>query len=312
MTDITLPCEFWIFYIIHLMKTTDTSPRVREITWIGIWVNLVLSILKILAGIFGTSKALIADGIESGTDVITSLVVVIGSKFWSAPPDKDHPYGHRRIETIITLGIGLVVGLVGLSIIINALSSLRAGSHTHPTMLALVVAILSVLTKELLFQWSAREGRKIKSMAVVANAWHHRSDAISSIPVVFAVGAAQFFPNWTFLDALGALVAAGFILKASGEILWPALREIADTGASEESLTTLHDLAMSIDGVRSIHELRTRYVGSSIHVDLHIVVDPQITVMEGHLIGDRVTEKLKNEGPDVLDVLVHIDPRDDM
>jgi len=294
------------------MTQNDTSPRVRQITWLGIWVNLVLSIVKIFAGIVGSSRALIADGIESGTDIITSLVLVVGSKFWSAPPDKDHPYGHRRIETIITLGIGMVVATVGFSIIYNAVMALRSGEHSHPTMIALVVAILSVLSKELLFQWSVREGKKIKSMAVVANAWHHRSDAISSIPVVIAVGAAQWFPQWTFLDALGALAAAGFIIKAGAEIIWPALREIADTGASEETLEKIHDLASSIDGVRSIHELRTRYVGSGIHVDLHIVVDPTITVMEGHLIADKVTDKLKADGPDVMDVLVHIDPREDM
>jgi len=290
----------------------DTSPRVRQITWAGIWVNLVLSIIKVAAGIVGHSRALIADGIESGTDIVTSLVLVVGSKFWSAPPDKSHPYGHRRIETLITLGIGMVVTGVGLSIIVNAVISLKTGAHTHPTMVALVVAVLSVLVKELLFQWSVREGKKIKSMAVVANAWHHRSDAISSIPVVVAVGAAQWFPQWTFLDAVGALAAAAFILKAGASIIWPALREIADTGASEETLEQIHAMAQNVEGVRSVHELRTRYVGSGIMVDLHIVVDPEITVMQGHLIGDAVTDKLKCDGPEVMDVLVHIDPSEDM
>jgi cation diffusion facilitator family transporter len=294
------------------MEKIDTSPRVRQITWAGIWVNLVLSIVKILAGVFGMSKALIADGIESGADIITSLVLVAGSKFWNAPPDVNHPYGHRRIETIITFGIGLVVGVVGVSIIVNSIGSLRTGTNSQPTLLALVVAIISVLSKEALFQWSVREGRKIKSMAVVANAWHHRSDAISSIPVVFAVGFAQFFPQWTFLDAVGALVAAGFILKASIDIIMPALREIADTGASAETVEKISAIAQSVEGVRSIHALRTRLVGSNIHVDLHIVVDPDITVMAGHLIGDKVTDTLKDQEPEVLDVLVHIDPSPDM
>jgi len=291
---------------------TDTAPRVRKITWVGIGVNAVLSIVKILAGVFGASKALIADGVESGADIVTSLVLVVGSRFWSAPPDLNHPHGHRRIETIITLGIGVVVGVVGLSIVWNALDALRLGDHSHPTLLAFVVAIFSVAAKELLYQWSAREGRKIRSMSVVANAWHHRSDAISSIPVVLSVGAAQLLPNWTFLDAVGALIAGAFILKASAGISWPALREMADTGAAAETLAKLTALALGVEGVRSIHDLRTRYVGSSIHVDLHVVVDPDISVYSGHAIGDEVVRRLKAEGSDVLDVLVHVDPGPDM
>ena len=289
----------------------DTSPRVREITWVGIWVNLFLSIVKILAGIFGSSKALIADGLESATDIFTSLALIIGSKYWSAPPDADHPYGHRRIETIMSLGVGLIVGMVGISITWNAIDSLRNGTHNHPNLLALGGALASVLFKEILFQWSVREGKKIKSMAVVANAWHHRSDAISSIPVVLAVACSQFFPAWNFLDALGALVAAAFIIKASMDIMGPALREIADTGASEETVQTIHNLAAGVEGVLSVHDLRTRYVGSSLAVDLHIVVDPNISVLAGHQIGDMVCDLLKSLGPDVLEVLVHLVPRDD-
>lgn len=292
-------------------RTQDTSPRVRQITWVGIWVNLFLSIVKIVAGVLGTSKALIADGLESATDIFTSLALIVGSKYWSAPPDSDHPYGHRRIETILSLGVGLIVGMVGISITWNAISSLRTGEHSHPTLLALGGALASVLFKELLFQWSVREGQKIKSMAVIANAWHHRSDAISSIPVVAAVACAQFFPAWNFLDALGALIAAAFILKASLGIIGPALREIADTGANEKTVQTIHNLAIGVEGVRSIHDLRTRYVGSSLAVDLHIVVDPHITVHAGHQIGDAVRDLLKEKGPDVIEVLVHLDPRDD-
>ncbi|MBK9575921.1 MAG: cation transporter [Fibrobacterota bacterium] len=294
-----------------MIDLDESSTRVRQITWVGIWVNLVLSIAKIFAGIVGNSKALIADGIESGADIVTSLALVVGSKFWSAPPDKDHPYGHRRIETIMTLGIGVVVGVVGLSIIWNALSSIRMGIHSHPTILALVVAVVSVLSKEWLFQWSAREGRKIQSMSVIANAWHHRSDAISSIPVVLSVGAAQFFPEWSFLDAIGAIIAGGFILKASFDIAWPALRQMIDTGAAQSTVAKLESIATSVQGVRSVHSLRTRYLGSSIGVDLHIVVDPEITVVQGHEIGDEVEAQMKAQLPEVCEVLIHLDPFED-
>lgn len=293
------------------VRTQDNSPRVRQITWVGIWVNLVLSIAKILAGIFGTSKALIADGLESLTDIFTSLALIVGSRYWSAPPDADHPYGHRRIETLFSMGVGLVIAVVGFSIAWNAISSLHAGTHQHPGLLALGGALLSVIGKELLFRWSVREGHKIQSMAVVANAWHHRSDAISSLPVVVAVAGAQIFPGWNFLDALGALLAAAFILKASYDIIAPALRQMADTGADKNIVQNIRDLALSVEGVRSVHDLRTRYVGSCLAVDLHIVVNPHITVQEGHQIGDAVGDLLKSRGPDVLEVLVHLDPQDD-
>lgn len=291
-----------------MQERNNSDVRVRQITWVGIWVNAAVSVIKIFAGVFGASKALIADGIESGADIITSLILVVGSRFWSAPPDAEHPYGHRRIETLITMGIGLMVGAVGASIILNALSSLRSGQHSHPTMLAFVVAIFSVVSKELLYRWSAREGRKIRSMSVVANAWHHRSDAISSIPVVLSVGAIQILPTWTFLDAVGAVVAGGFILKASGEILWPALKEIMEAGVSEATRERLLSVASSVEGVRGVHKLRTRFVGSIVSADLHIVVDANQTVSEGHAIALEVERRMKDGVPEVCDVLVHVDP----
>lgn len=290
---------------------SDSSTRVREITWAGIWVNLALSIAKILAGVFGHSKALIADGIESASDIVTSFALIVGSKFWNAPPDEDHPFGHRRIETIMTLGIGLVVGLVGVLIIASALESLHSGVRTQPTMLALVVAVATVVSKELLYRWSAREGRKIQSMAVVANALHHRSDAISSIPVVLSVAAAQIFPSWSFLDTLGALVAGGFILKASLGIAWPALRELSESGATPELAKELATAACTVAGVESVHGLRTRFVGASLFVELHIVVDPEMSVLRAHRISDRVAGRLVGGFPEVADVQVHLDPFDD-
>lgn len=289
----------------------DSTKRVREITWLGIWVNLILSIAKILAGVFGHSKALIADGIESGCDIVTSSVLLVGARYWSAPPDADHPYGHRRIETILTLGIGLVVAGVGGSIVYSALKSLQQGTASHPTMLALVVAIATVGGKELLYRWSAREGHKIQSMAVIANALHHRSDAISSIPVVLSVAAAQILPTWTFLDAVGALIAGGFILKAARDIAWPALRELSEAGAEPGILASLEATAVTIAGVTSVHGVRSRFVGASLFVELHIVVDPEMSVSQAHRIADRVAGRLVADFPDVVDVQVHLDPFDD-
>lgn len=295
-----------------MSEPPDLSARIRFVTWVGIWVNLVLALVKVAAGVLGRSQALVADGLESGMDILTSFGLLVGARFWTAPPDEDHPYGHRRIETLVTLGIGLVVAGVGVAIALGALQALRTGEHQHPTLLALAVAFVSVVGKELLYQWSAREGRAMRSSAVVANAVHHRSDAISSVPVLLSVGASQLLPGWGFLDAVGALFAAGFILKAAGEIGWPALREMADTGAEAKILERIRDIAVGTEGVRNLHDLRTRYIGSSLHVDLHLVVGPDITVLEGHRIGDAATARIKAELPDVLDVLVHLDPSDDM
>lgn len=295
-----------------MVDASDTATRIRQITWVGIWVNLVLSVVKIAAGFAGHSSAVLADGLESGMDIVTSFALLVCARFWIAPPDEDHPYGHRRIETLTTLGIAFVVAGVGVSIVLGSLSALHSGEHQHPNLIALSVAVISVVSKELLYRWSAREGGRIHSSAVVANAIHHRSDAISSIPVVLSVGFAQLLPGWTFLDAVGALVAGAFILKAAGAIGLPALREIADTGAGAKTREQIREIANGTEGVRSIHDLRTRYVGASLHVDLHLVVAPDITVLAGHRIGDAVMERIKSEIPDVIDVLVHLDPREDM
>ncbi len=293
------------------MKVPDNTKDVQQITWVGIWVNLFLSIAKIGAGILGSSRALIADGLESTMDIFTSFALVLGAKYWNAPPDHDHPYGHRRIETTISLGIGLIVAAVGIGVLVSSILAIRHGETSNPTWIAFVVAVISVLSKEILFQWTVRKGKKVKSMAVVANAWHHRTDAISSVPVVFAVAGAQWLPAWGFLDSIGAIAASGFILKGAVEIIWSALREMIDTGASQDTLDQIEQIACSVEGVNSIHALRTRYVGSGIHVDLHIVLEPDITLAHAHQIGDDVVDRLKADGPDVMDVLVHLDPRDD-
>lgn len=289
----------------------DIPRRVAFVTWVGIWTNLVLTVAKIAAGLAGGSQAVVADGLESGMDIVTGFALLALARLWAAPPDEDHPYGHRRIETLATLGIGLVVAGVGASVVLGALSSLRTGSSSHPGMVAFAAAVLAVVSKEALYRWSVAEGRRIRSPAVVANAVHHRSDAISSIPVVISVGVAQVAPGWTFLDAVGALFAGGFILKTAAEIGWPALREMADTGAEARIVAEIRRIGVSVDGVRGVHDLRTRYVGSGLYLDLHVVVDPEIPVREGHRIGDGVVERLKAEIPEILDVLVHIDPSED-
>jgi len=258
----------------------------------------------------GQSQAVIADAVHSLTDTTTDLAVSAGSHYWSRPPDDSHPYGHRRLETLITAFIGLMLAGAGIGIGWQAISTLHEQEAAPPAWIALVAALVSILVKEGLYRWTAIAGKKIKSPALAANAWHHRSDAISSLPVLVAVGGAFIFPSWSFLDHVGAVIVSIFILHASMKIIWPAISELVDTGAPEEIQKKIEEISCSHRGVQQVHKIRTRYISSSIQVDMHIVVDGSITVREGHTIADEVENHIMKAIPEVLDVVIHVDPPD--
>ncbi len=222
------------------MKTTDSGQadelqvkQVRLVTWVGMLVNIGLSGFKIAAGYFGSSQAIVADGVHSLSDTTTDLAVLIGVRYWTAPPDRDHPHGHRRIETVITMLIGFVLAGVALGLGYNAIITIQV-QHDPPKLIALVAALVSIVSKEVLYQWTVLVGKQAKSSAVIANAWHHRSDGLSSIPAALAVGGALLYPDWYFLDHVGAILVSMFIINAAWKISWPALKQLTDTGASPE------------------------------------------------------------------------------
>ena len=283
---------------------------VRKVTWIGLVVNIARAGIKFAAGYFGKSQALIADAIHSLTDTTTDLAVIAGSHFWSRPPDENHPYGHRRLETLVTVFIGLMLAAAGIGIGWDAVSSLRDKDPSSPGWIALFAAITSICTKEILYRWTAICGKRIKSQALAANAWHHRTDAISSVPVVLAVGGALIFPSWSFLDLVGAVVVSIFVLHAALKVIWPGISELIDAGAPHDIQKKIADIACNIQGVEDIHKVRTRYISTSILVDMHIVVDGSISVREGHAIADEVETQIINELPIVLDAVIHVDPMD--
>ena len=290
---------------------TDSASReksVRRVTWVGLLANFALSGLKFAAGYFGRSQALIADAVHSLTDTTTDIAVIAGSHFWSRPPDEGHPYGHRRLETLVTTFIGIMLAVAGIGIGWDSLSSLRENNSGPPGWFAFFAALASIVTKEILYRWTAREGKKIKSPALVANAWHHRTDAVSSLPVLIAVGGALLFPSWSFLDRLGAVVVSIFILHAALKIIWPAITELIDAGAPQEIQKKIADIAGRTAGVHDVHGIRSRYISSSIQIDLHIVVEGEISVREGHAIADAVENNIIAGIPDVLGVVVHVDP----
>jgi cation diffusion facilitator family transporter len=250
----------------------------------------------------------VADAVHTISDSSTDVAILIGVRFWSRPPDAGHPHGHRRIETVITTVIALVLILVAAGLIYNALNTLQEHHAQPPGRIALVAALISIVVKEAMYRWTAAVGRRHKSSALIANAWHHRSDALSSIPAAVAVAVAALKPDWAFVDHVGAVVVSLFILHAAWIIGKPALGQLVDAGAPQADREHIERLVRSVPGVRDVESLRTRYVGSGLQVDLHLQVDGGLTVREGHAIAGRVKHLLIDRGPDVVDVVVHVEP----
>ena len=264
--------------------------------------NLTLAIGKVTAGIVGHSHAVVADGVHSLSDLVTDFAVIAGVHFWSKPADRRHPHGHQRIETLVSVVIGFILAAVAVGMAIEAVSGGHSRVWPAPTGIAFIAALLSMVVKEGLYHWTVRVGRRVDSPALVANAWHHRSDALSSVPAAIAVGVALLNPELGFVDRIGAVVVCMFILVAAFRIIGPALSQLIDTAAPEQDQLRLEELARSVDGVRDAHAIRTRYVGSKLAVDLHVVVDPSLSVEQGHGIAEAVKRILIKDGPKVEDV----------
>lgn len=288
-------------------RRNEYSKRLRGVTAWGMVANLALAAVKLAAGVLGGSQALVADAVHSVSDSATDVAVLVGERFWTQPADAGHPYGHGRIETMVTVAIGVALAAVGVGLAWNALSDLGSGRRAVPGMVAFWAACLSMAVKEGLYRWTVRVGREIRSTAVLANAWHHRSDALSSLPVAVAVLGSRLAPGWWFLDGVAAVVVAVFILGAAREVSWPALQHLLDAGASAEVKERLMKTARGVDGVRDVHALRTRHIGSGLQVDLHVLVDRNLSVRQGHEIVCRVERALREQS-EVVDALAHMEP----
>jgi cation diffusion facilitator family transporter len=284
------------------------SLDVRRVTWIGLATNIVLSIFKMVGGVWGSSQAVIADAVHSLSDCGTDIVILIGVRYWSKPPDEDHPYGHQRIETVVSITIGLVLAGVAFGLIYYAIESFMNPRSTAPNLLALFPALLSMLVKELLYRWTKLWGKRIKSSALIANAWHHRSDALSSIPASIAVIACLIDPALVFVDGVGALLVSLFILHAAWRIVAPGIAELTDKGATYEDTEGIARIALKEEHVREAHKVRTRFSGFGLQVDLHVLVDGSLTVCKGHDIAEAVKKRLLAENQYIVDVVVHIEP----
>ncbi len=276
----------------------------------GALVNVLLSVVKVAFGFMAHSHALIVDGIHSLSDLLSDAMVWFASHHAQHEPDEKHPYGHGRFETGATLGLGLLLILVAVGIVWDSAERLFSPEHLmHPGPLALFVAIFSVLIKEALYHYTMRAGRRIGSKMLQANAWHHRTDAISSIVVVVGIGGT--IAGLPYLDTVAAVLVGVMIAHVGWELGWSAFEELMDAGLGPEGVVEVKEIINSVDGVEAIHMLRTRSIGGQVALDVHLLVEPWLSVTEGHMIGQTVMDRLLEPVEQPNDVTVHIDPEDD-
>jgi len=286
------------------------------VTWIGTGANLLLALIKIAGGTVGHSQALVADGLHSVSDLLSDVATLVTLRYASEPEDEGHPYGHGKIESVGAAIVGSMLAVVGVELVLTGGEKLLhfwrgdvAGIEPIAAWV-LAIVVLSIVTKELLYQLTAWVGRREQNSVLVANAWHHRSDAFSSVVVLIGVGGALLW-QLPWLDAVAALVVAAMVLKVAADILLSSVADLTDQALSEEERQRLLDQVPRIEGVVSFHEMRTRRFGGRALVDLHIQVSPYISVSEGHQIGERVRWALRRKDPQLIDVMVHVDAEDD-
>lgn len=282
----------------------------KRATFASIIVNILLSIGQIVLGVIGNSQALIADGVHTLSDLSTDILVLFAIWHGSKEADEDHPYGHGRIETAATVFLGLLLALVGVGIAINAALRLTEPEQIlTPAPITLVMAIITILSKEGLYRYTINIANRIHSSILRANAWHHRSDAISSVIVLIGIGGSLM--GLPYFDALAAIGLGSMIIRMGVMLSWKALKELIDTALSLEEVDAIKKTINDIDCVVDLHMLRTRMMGGRALVDLHLQVDGDISVSEGHQISENVRARVIKKFESVDDVLVHIDPEDD-
>lgn len=291
----------------------DRVKIAERVTWTGFVINLVLTAFKILAGIFGKSTAMLADGIHSLSDFITDIFVLLFIRISGKDKDNDHHYGHGKYETFATLLISIMLLLVGLGIFWSGFSKIigviRGEILEQPTYIALVAAIISIFSKEGLFWYTKIAGEKIKSSAVIANAWHHRSDAFSSIGTALGISGAIFLgEDWRILDPLAGIVVSAFITKVAIELGIPSMHELMEKSLPEETENEITTLIEAHPEVRMQHNLKTRKVGNIIAVDIHIKLDKDISFVKSHDVATDIENELRLKYGEKTITNIHTEP----
>lgn len=282
-----------------------------KVSFVSIVANLILSLLKFLAGILAHSAAMVSDAVHSASDVFSTIVVIIGIKLSSKDSDREHPYGHERLECVAAIVLATVLFITGLFIGYSACKNIFSGSYetlTIPGIAALMAAILSIAVKELMFWYTRFHAKQIDSAALMADAWHHRSDALSSVGALIGIiGARLGFP---VLDPIASLVICFFIAKAAYDIFLDAIRKMVDESCDQETESALRNCALSEPGVLGIDLLRTRLFGNKIYVDIEICADGNLPLKETHNIAERVHNSIESTFPKVKHIMVHVNPKE--
>ncbi len=281
----------------------------RKSTWASIFINLMLTMLQVIAGYFGRSQSLMADGLHSLSDLLADVMVLFANRHGNRGADARHPYGHARIETAATLILGAALTALGIGLLVAAAMRLQHPASVQPVHpVTFWVALVALAAKEGMFRYMLAVAMRVRSQMLIANAWHARSDAASSLVVLLGIGGNLL--GFTFLDLVAAAVVGMIIAHMGGKFALQALAELIDTGLEAEEVAAIRKTLLSTPGVRGMHELRTRKMADNALVDAHIMVDPHISVSEGHYIAETARQSvLRNH--EVMDVMVHIDPEDD-
>lgn len=282
----------------------------QKATWISVLVNLALTVAQLVVGWLAHSQSLVAHGLHSFSDLLSDFLVIWASRQSVVPADRAHPYGHGRVETAATLALGVSLVLIGAGILWD--SGMRLGEHASQPAIAMSafwIAVLTVVAKEALYRYLIRVAEKLRSQLLTANALHTRADAASALVVVVGIGGALL--GWGFLDLLAAALMGFMILRMGGKLAWDAIEELIDTGLDESRVAAIRNTLCNTPGVLDLHALRTRRMAHQVLVDAHVQVDPRISVSEGHHIAESARAAVLREHPEVLDVLVHVDPDDD-
>lgn len=287
----------------------QVATRVSLISIVG---NLLLSAFKLFAGIVAHSGAMLSDAVHSASDVFSSFIVIIGVRIAARKPDKEHPYGHERFECVAAILLSVVLFLIGLGIGENALQAILAGDYENlavPGTLALVAAVVSIVSKEAMFWYTRFHANRIQSSALMAEAWHHRSDALSSIGALIGIAGARM--GYPVLDPVASAIICIFILKAAFDIFKDAIDRMVDRACDEETEAALHRFVLEQPGVLGVDLLQTRIFGSGIYVDLEIVVDGTLPLLQGHAIAEQVHDAMEAEFPKIKHIMVHVHPSEE-
>lgn len=295
-----------LFFLLRKGKCMDNYKIAKNVSILTIIINLLLGVFKVIAGIAGCSAAMVADGFHTASDVVTSIFVIIGIRISSKEADDKHPYGHEKFEPAFGKLISLFLALTGIMIGYEGIKVLLSGEFSSPGTIALIAAVLSIIVKEGMYWYTRYYAKKIKSVSMEADAWHHRSDAFSSIGTFIGILGAKL--GFSFLDPLTAVIVSVLIIQVGIKLYLTSLDQLVDTAAATEVIDQIKSLTYSVSGVLSIDDLKTRVFGNKLYIDLEIGVDPLVTVEQGHDIATNVHDLIEHTLVDVKHCMVHIQP----